>query len=82
MMYGNGEAVLENVRRYRTIASLYRQTANFRPHQRASLLDQAQEWEDRAVLELEAYFARSRQLDDQIAYAPRYANNWAMAAAA
>ena len=29
----SGKAVLENVRRYRTIASLYRQTAAFRPDQ-------------------------------------------------
>ena len=50
----NGEAVLENVRRYRTVASLYRQTAAFRPHQRDSLLAQAAEWEGRAVAELEA----------------------------
>jgi hypothetical protein len=52
----NGNAVLENVRRYRTIASLYRQTAAFRPLQRGSLLGQAQDWEHRAVTELEAYF--------------------------
>lgn len=52
----NGNAVLENVRRYRTIASLCRQTAAFRPLQRGSLLDQAEEWESRAVSELEAYF--------------------------
>jgi hypothetical protein len=52
----NGNAVLENVRRYRTIASLYRQTAAFRPLQRGSLLGQAEEWEHRAVAELEAYF--------------------------
>ncbi len=52
----NGNAVLENVRRYRTIASLYRQTAAFRPLQRGSLLGQAEEWERRAVAELEAYF--------------------------
>jgi hypothetical protein len=52
----NGNAVLENVRRYRTIASLYRQTAAFRPLQRGSLLGQAEEWEYRAVAELEAYF--------------------------
>jgi hypothetical protein len=49
------EAVLENVRRYRAIASLCRQTAAFRPLQR-SLLDQAEEWEHLAVAELEAYF--------------------------
>jgi hypothetical protein len=52
----NGKAVLENVLRYRTIASLYRQTAVFRPLQRGSLLGQAEEWEHRAVTELEAYF--------------------------
>ena len=52
----SGEAVLENVRRYRTIASLYRQTAAFRPLQRCSLLGQAEEWEHLAVNELEAYF--------------------------
>ncbi len=52
----NGQAVLENVRRYRTIASLYRQTAAFRPLQSFSLLGQAREWECRAMTELEAYF--------------------------
>jgi hypothetical protein len=52
----NSNAILENVRRYRTIASLYRQTAAFRPLQRGSLLGQAEEWENRAVAELEAYF--------------------------
>jgi hypothetical protein len=49
---------LENVRRYRAIASLYRQTAAFRPGQSCSLLSQAMEWERLAVAELEAYFAR------------------------
>jgi hypothetical protein len=53
----NGEAVLENVRRYRAIASLYRQTAAFRPGQSCSLLGEAMEWERRAVAELEAYFS-------------------------
>jgi hypothetical protein len=52
----NGEAILENVRRYRAIASLHRQTAAFRPHQRWSLLDQAEHWEHRALIELETYF--------------------------
>jgi hypothetical protein len=51
-------AVLENVRRYRAIASLYRQTAAFRPLQRLSLLEQAGEWEDLALAELEAHFER------------------------
>lgn len=53
----NGQAILENVRRYRGIASLYRQTAAFRPRQSWSLLEQAGEWEARALAELEAYFA-------------------------
>jgi hypothetical protein len=53
----NGQAILENVRRYRGIASLYRQTAAFRPRQSWSLLAQAGEWEARALAELEAYFA-------------------------
>jgi hypothetical protein len=52
----SGKATLENVRRYRAIASLYRQTAAFRPTQRWSLLEQANEWEDRAIAELEAHF--------------------------
>ena len=53
----NGQAILENVRRYRGIASLYRQTAAFRPGQSWSLLEQASGWEARALSELEAYFA-------------------------
>jgi hypothetical protein len=53
----NGQAILENVRRYRAIASLHRQTAVFRPCQSWSLLEQAREWEDRALAELEAHFA-------------------------
>jgi hypothetical protein len=52
----SGKAILENVRRYRAIASLYRQTAAFRPLQRLSLLEQAREWEERAIAELEAHF--------------------------
>jgi hypothetical protein len=52
----SGNAILENVRRYRAIASLYRQTAAFRPNQRLSLLEQAYEWESRAIAELEAHF--------------------------
>ena len=52
----NREAVLENVRRYRAIASLHRQTAAFRPDQSWSLLGQAKEWECRAIAELESYF--------------------------
>jgi hypothetical protein len=52
-----GTAVFENVRRFRTIASLYRQTAVFRPAQKWTLLEQACEWERRAMWELEVHFA-------------------------
>ncbi|SIO28708.1 hypothetical protein SAMN05443247_03536 [Bradyrhizobium erythrophlei] len=55
------EAVLENVRRFRTIASLYRQTAAFRPGQSWSLLEQAKDWEYRALAELDTYFGGSAQ---------------------
>ena len=55
------EAILENVRRFRTIASLYRQTAAFRPDQSWSLLGQAKDWEYRALAELETYFKGSTQ---------------------
>ena len=67
----SGKAVLENVRRYRTIASLYRQTAAFRPDQKCSLLAQAHEYERLAVAELEAHFT-----------IPANASRWEMAAAA
>ncbi|SDF84562.1 hypothetical protein SAMN05216337_107819 [Bradyrhizobium brasilense] len=53
----SANAILENVRRYRTIASLCRQTAAFRPAQKWTLLEQAYEWERRAISELEGYFA-------------------------
>jgi hypothetical protein len=52
----SGMAILENVRRYRTIASLCRQTAAFRPAQKWTLLAQAYEWERLAITELEARF--------------------------
>ena len=48
----SGMAVLENVRRYRTIASLCRQTATFRPVQKSTLLEQAFEWERLAMASL------------------------------
>jgi hypothetical protein len=56
----NGLAIMENVRRYRTIASLCRQTAAYRPLHSCSLLAQAREWEHRAVAELEAYYEAFR----------------------
>ena len=80
----NGEAVLENVRRYRAIASLYRQTAAFRPLQRCSLLGQAEQWEHRAVSELETYFKlRDHSLHERGPQAVRPLEaRWEMLAAA
>lgn len=52
----SGMAIQENVRRYRTIASLYRQTAAFRPAQKWTLLTQAYEYERLAIAELEAHY--------------------------
>ena len=51
----NDEAVFENVRRYRAIASLCRQTATFRPLQKFSLLQQAEDWERLAMRQLGAH---------------------------
>jgi len=68
------------VRRYRAIASLYRQTASFRPVQKWSLLDQAEEWERLALRELEAYF---KTCDRAAAKAAAHGNaSWGMLAAA
>jgi hypothetical protein len=67
-MIMNGSAVLENVRRYRAIASLYRQTAAFRPLQSRSLLGQAERWEQFAIAEIEAYFTARHRLDQAEAF--------------
>jgi hypothetical protein len=77
-MVKSGEVVIENVRRYRAIASLHRQTAAFRPRQRWSLLDQAEEWERLAVAELEAYFdgCSSRHDDQEPQVAPDAELRW------
>jgi hypothetical protein len=83
-MQTSGKAVMENVRKYRAIASLYRRTAAFRPHQSCSLLRQADEWEQLAVAELEAYFnLRDRAVRDMRSdMPPRAAAPWEMVAAA
>jgi hypothetical protein len=79
----SGEAVLEDVRRYRTIASLYRQTAAFRPLQRWSLLSQAEEWEQLAMARLDAYFgARDGAYRDPAPRAGRHDARWEILAAA
>jgi hypothetical protein len=84
-MIMNGSAVLENVRRYRAIASLYRQTAAFRPTQSRSLLGQAERWEQFAIAEIEAYFTARNRYDQAPAYhaSPSLGATWnTMAAAA
>ena len=53
----SNKAVLENVRPHRAVASLYRQTAAFRPMRGQSLVAEAERWERLAVSELEAYFS-------------------------
>jgi len=64
------KSVLENVRRYRTIASLCRQTAAFRPDQKWSLLAQAFEYERLAMTELEANFIiRGNEMRSEMAAA-------------
>ena len=60
----NEQAVFENVRRYRAIASLCRQTAAFRPIQKSSLLQQAEDWERLALLELESCLRLPEDADD------------------
>jgi transcription initiation factor TFIIIB Brf1 subunit/transcription initiation factor TFIIB len=80
----SSNAVLENVRRYQAIASLYRQTAAFRPLQRRSLLGEAERWEHLALSELEAYFStqRSPRVHEQSAVRSYDGNREALAFAA
>jgi hypothetical protein len=81
----SGEVVLENVRRYRAIASLYRQTATFRPIQSWSLLGQAERWEQLALTELEAYYFKSCNSpthDHEPQVIPDAGARWEMIAAA
>jgi len=80
----SGEAVMENVRRYRAVASLWRQTATFRPDQRWSLLEQAERWEKLAMAELETYFKGHNSTDDYYRrpVAARADAGWGMLAAA
>jgi hypothetical protein len=81
----SGEAIMENVRRYRATASLWRRTAAFRPLQRLSLLEEAERWEHLALRELEAYFkaCNSDNYYGQQPYASSYAaERWGALAAA
>jgi hypothetical protein len=56
-MVMDGQIVMQNVRRYRAIASFCRQTAALRPLQKWSLLDQAEGWERLAAEERISSFA-------------------------
>ncbi|MGO8911971.1 MAG: hypothetical protein ACLQDM_21945 [Bradyrhizobium sp.] len=77
------EVVWEKVRRYRAIASLYRQTAAFRPLQSSSLLGHAKDWEYLALTELESYFmAGTPGYDKQPQVAPYAHARWETMAAA
>jgi hypothetical protein len=82
-MPASREVVLENVRKYRAIASLYRQTAAFRPLQSRSLLDHAREWENLALTALESYFVPATPGHDKQPQDARYARaRWETMAAA
>lgn len=50
---------MENVRRYRAMARLYRQQAAYRPDRSWDLLGQAERWEHLAEQELAALFEES-----------------------
>jgi hypothetical protein len=67
----DGQIVMENVRRYRAIASLCRQTAALRPLQKWSLLDQAEGWERLAAEEAYFIVCNSPDGDHDLQAAPR-----------
>ena len=79
-MVMDGQIVMENVRRYRAIASLCRQTAALRPLQKWSLLDQAEGWERLAAEE--AYFIVCNKRDGDHEATPGAEARWELLAAA
>ena len=60
---------MENVRRYRALASLCRQQAAYRPLQNWELLGQAEHFEHLAEVELKAHFAACNAKGDEDAIA-------------
>jgi len=66
LMVTDGQIVRENVRRYRAIASLCRQTAALRPLQKWSLLDQAEGWERLAREEAYLVLCESLESDHRL----------------
>ena len=81
-MVMNGQIVIENVRRYRAIASLCRQTAALRPLQKWSLLDQAEGWERLAAEEAYFMVCNRPDGDHQLKATPRAEAPWELMAAA
>ena len=81
-MVMNGQIVPENVRRYRAIASLCRQTAALRPLQKWSLLDQAEGWERLAAEEAYFIVCHSRDGDHDLQATPTAEARWELMAAA
>ena len=81
-MIMNGQIVMENVRRYRAIASLCRQTAALRPLQKWSLLDQAEGWERLAAEEAYLIVCNSPDRDQELQATPRAEGRWELMAAA
>lgn len=65
------EGLMENVRRYRALASLCRQQAAYRPLQNWQLLGQAEHFEHLAEVALKAHFeaCNAQREDDAIAAA-------------
>ena len=81
-MVMNGQIAMENVRRYRAIASLCRQTAALRPLQKWSLLDQAEGWERLAAEEAYLIACNSPDGDHELLTTPRAEAGWELMAAA
>jgi len=65
------QIVIENVCRYRAIASLCRQTAALRPLQKWSLLDQAEGWDRLAAEEAYLIVCNSADGDYELQAIPR-----------
>ena len=78
----DGQIVIENVRRYRAIASLCRQTAALRPLQKWSLLDQAEGWERLAAEEAYFMVCNGPDGDHEFVATPRAQAPWELMAAA
>ena len=81
-MFMDRQIVSENVRRYRAIASLCRQTAALRPLQKCSLLDQAEGWERLAAEEAYFMVCNSSNGDHELKATLRGEGRWELTAAA